>query len=388
MDKMDQFDEIKDAIENVSNNDDESTDTKPNEEQITVTSTNPISILRRQMATVMAENAEIKKMFKDLTGKITPLIINMSGDRPRNKGKIPSSDLFTMEPRERFSSRDVSRGMASDVGSTVSVHKPESMFSNISSNVNEFINPFKPQPLTPCQNLSAGPAMYKSNIVTASKGYNNRKQLWGTALGSFLIAASKYYIEKTGKTSLMITEEEVISKGIWIAPTLNSIARHANLPDSKAPTTIYLADMISRVDKKDIPLTDAATWYGITECQDGKDIVHILETIITMAQLVPEILPHPVSQISSFLVRPMLRTRPAEVDGNKVMQPFFAMQVRGDVKMLPGPWERWCSKLKEPALAKYIRYRLTNMKEHEVVAIMLREIPKSQGDPDREPDGC
>jgi len=203
-----------------------------------------------------------------------------------------------------------------------------------------------------------------------------------------LIAARKYYIEKTGKTSLMITEEEVISKGIWIAPTLNSIARHANLPDSKAPTTIYLVDMTSRVDKKDIPLTDAATWYGITECQDGKDIVHILETIITMAQLIPEILPHPVSQISRFLVRPMLRTRSAEVDGNKVMQPFFAMQVRGDVKMLPGPWERWRSKLKEPALAKYIRYRLTNMKEHEVVAIMLREIPKSQGDPDREPDGC
>lgn len=203
-----------------------------------------------------------------------------------------------------------------------------------------------------------------------------------------MIAARKYYIEKTGKTSLMITEEEVISKCIWIAPTLNSIARHANLPDSKAPTTIYLVDMTSRVDKKDIPLTDAATWYGITECQDGKDIVHILETIITMAQLIPEILPHPVSQISRFLVRPMLRTRSAEVDGNKVMQPFFAMQVRGDVKMLPGPWERWRSKLKEPALAKYIRYRLTNMKEHEVVAIMLREIPiKSQGDPDREPDG-
>lgn len=91
-------------------------------------------------------------------------------------------------------------------------------------------------------------------------------------------------------------------------------------------------------------------------------------------KMVPESVPHPISQIIPFPVPPVVRIVPK--DG--VTIPIFAMSASANVSMLPNEWERWCSILKEDALPKHIKYRISGMKEPQVVSRMVTEMKSSE----------
>ena len=60
----------------------------------------------------------------------------------------------------------------------------------------------------------------KSNTATAAMGFANKKQVWGTALASMLVAMMRYYITKTGKTHIMMDEVGLMKTCINLAPVL------------------------------------------------------------------------------------------------------------------------------------------------------------------------
>jgi hypothetical protein len=378
---MEDFEEIKNAIgisddETNPNTNERSVATRT-QQPITVMSSDPITDLRTQMSKIMLENAEIKSELRELRSRVKAMSTKMVGSTKRIKAEANKSGLFQMESptSETSRGRDLFKGEESD--SLVDVRRPSSLSSNITTDTRESINPYpKANPMTnPFDAMGAGTgtSFIKNNSAIASSGYVNKKQLWGTALASYLIAAVRYYISRAGVDLLRVDEKLVVSNCIKVITTLYNHAVHRPLPETKDPVTMRLADLMARSSKDDILTTDAATWTEINEYQDGKDINFIIESVIMVAKRVPEVITHPVSQIIPFLERPMARV--VSRDGKSM--PVFAMNATAKVNLYPSEWETWCSILKEEALSKYIKYRLADMNEPQVIAKMVSEMRPS-----------
>lgn len=353
---MEDFNEIKNAIGDLDQDVGTDTSLAQSTESITITSSDPIMNLQNQVMRLTAENAEMRRLLNDLRGKVLPIIAEFSGSRPRSKIKLPKRDLFGPRPPTS------DMGDETDTNSVVDVGTPSSVRSISIASRSDNVNPFTSM----IENSASSPSVFKSNSAVAPQGYVGKKSVWGTALASYLVAATRYYIAKTNTDALMIDERALVRNCTMIAPVLYEAAVYKSLPTVKDPQTSYLATAISRMDKNDVPVSDAKTWTDMLEYQDGKDVLYVINTIIKMAMLVPEAVSHPVSQIIPILVPPVSRV----VDGKSI----FAMSASGSVRVTPSQWEVWCSILKEGALTKYIKYRLSNMKETQVVAKMVSEI--------------
>lgn len=374
---MDDFQDIRDAIEIT---DDERNDTpnkgkarEPNQDPITIMSTDPITQMRTQMNKIMLENAEIKAELHELRSRVKAMSTKMVGRTKRIKAEVNKSGLFTMESPTSEASRGRDPFKNEDSESIVDVRRPSSLSSSFTVDTRESINPYPA--VNPFEHVGVSPnqSFIKNNSAIGKSGYANKKQLWGTALASYLIGAIRYYISRANVPLLMVDEKLVVTNCIKVVSTLYNSAVHRPLPEPKDPTTLRLADLMARSSKSDILTTDAGTWTEINEFQDGKDINFILEAVIMVAKRVPEAIAHPVSQIIPFLEKPM--TRVVKRDGKMV--PVFAMTATTKVNLYPSEWEVWCSILKEEALSKYIKYRLNDMSETQVIAKMVSEMRPS-----------
>lgn len=378
---MEDFEEIKNAVGDLDLDPNTNQDANPSSERITVMSTDPITTLQANVARLTIENAEIKAELAALKSRVAPLIVNSIGKKKRTRPNLEGSNLFRMERTDTSPNLTKSPERDEDADSIVDVSKPASMSSSLTGTTTEFINPFAGQSASTSFDGNENATFLKSNSAIANTGYVNKKQLWGTAFACFLIGASRHCIAKTGASNLKITEKEVVTNCIRIADTLHKIALHKGLPDVKDPSTLSLAKVMSRRAKDDIHVMDASSWWGISKYQDGKDIMFTIQTLVDMAQKVPEAITNPISHIIPYLRKPLIQTRPEPnpVNGQVEETPFFAMSKPNMDDMYPNGWERWCSILKEPALTKYIRYRVVGngMTEPQVVSKMVMEMRSS-----------
>lgn len=375
---MEDFEDIKNAIgisdDETSPNTNQTPVTTRTQDPITVMSTDPITELRTQMSKIMLENAEIKSELRELRSRVKAMSTKMVGSTKRIKAEANKSGLFQMESPTSETSRGREMFKTEKSDSLVDLGRASSLSSNVTTDTRESINPYPMinQMTNPFDAMGAGTgtSFIKNNSAIARSGYANKKQLWGTALASFLIAAMRYYISRANVDLLRVDEKLVVTNCTKVITTLYNHAVHRPLPETKDTVTMRLADLLARSSKDDILTTDAGTWTEINEYQDGKDINFVIESVIMIAKRVPEVITHPVSQIIPFLERPMARV---VVRDGKTM-PVFAMNASAKVNLYPSEWETWCSILKEDALSKYIKYRLADMNESQVIAKMVSEM--------------
>lgn len=356
---MEGFEDIKKALATEDDNMSEDESRITNDNRITVMNSDPIANLQNQVIQLMSENSELKSRVTALEAKIVPLIMSSPENADRSRITAPKSDLFGPKPPPSSVKND------NDDDSIVNINATPSLISTEGRSTIENTNPFANRSVIDSSNQS----VFKSNSAIAPQGYVTKKSLWGSALASLLVAATRYYITKTNLNLMMVDELRLMKVCTMIAPTLYYQAMHRDLPDTKNPATRYLSKAISRMDKNDLPVSTASDWSMMMEYQDGKDVLSVLNAMIVMAKQVPEAITHPVSQIISIMVPPVVR----KVNG----EPKFAISADGSPDLSPSQWEIWCSVLKEGALVKYIKYRLSGMKETQVVAKMMNEMRAS-----------
>ena len=365
---MDDFEEIRSVVDSIDTSADGNTDTTADTatatRSITITNSDPIVHLQNQINDMRAEVTDTKRIMNDLMGKITPLINIMTAERNRSVAKVEESNFFKMTPP------DVRTEIDADTNSMVNI----STTSSVVSDSND--NPFMTTPRNTKMNMMMSRNGLKSSSATASMGYVRNKDVWGTALGSLLIAAARYYIAKSGRDMVMIDEAAVVKNCITIMPAIYSATMHKRLPGVKDPTTTYLSNVISRMDKTDIPISDADTWVKMLKFTDGKDVMSIINNVIKYASLVPEAFVHPISQLITNLITPVARS--INVENNPEPISIFAMSSGTNMSSTPNPWEVWCSILKADALVKYVNYRISGMKQPAVVAKMVSEMKESE----------
>jgi len=362
MNTFDNFEEIRRAIDP----DDSGPSAGPSTEKITVMSTDPMASILAQMSMLRNENVELRKRVDKLESMILPLVIESKKERIRTRVMTPNRDMFGM--RRPDSGGGGSGGSSPTRTGSVSTMGPLGGTA--------FVNPFETINTTPTPVGMPG----KSNSAIAQMGYVGKKQLWGTAVASYLIGACRYYIAKTNSDLITIDEGLLMKNMTAIVSTLYSSMAHKDLPAVKDPRSTYLAKAISRLDKNDVPVSNAQTWTDMIKTQDGDDVVTIINIIISSAKRAPEAVAHPVSQIIPFLVVPISRV----VSG----KPIFAMVPSGSVSIIPTRWEHWCSILKDNALTKHIQYRMAGMTETAVVSKMVTEMRPTDLDRERQHDGA
>ena len=352
---MDNFREIRDAIGDLDAPEevDETRDRLRSEEKITITTSDPIEIMRTQIIKLTAEIAETKASVNEITSMLKTLAIDAPSSKRRNKMRVVDTPS-TASPH-RYSNATPSESVDTDGEENVDV----STVSNRSPIVNPFSHPAG----------GATTTVFKSNSATASKGYVGKHTVWGTALASFLTGATRYYIAKKDVHSIMIDEVFLMTRCNAIVNTMYEIAQHRELPGVRDPCTLYLSSVLSRMSKDDVPTSNAKDWVEMSKFQDGRDVVTVINNLIMVLKLVPESIPHPVSRVVSALIPPTVRLH----DGNAV----FAMYADLKLTVSPNQWERLCLFLKKDALVKYVKYRVSGMSEPEVTAKMMAEMRAS-----------
>ena len=356
---MENFTEIKNAV--ASMDQDETEDAKESTDGITIMGSDPIVNLQNQVNRLMSENTDLSKRVSSLEAKIVPLIMDTPAKRRRSKVKVPKRDMFGMTPPPAIPDAFDSSSSIVNVAPSLGPDPDE----NGSVDTYASANPFS----TTSEGVYTSKSVFKSNSAIAPQGYVGKKSVWGTALASFLTAACRYYIAKKNHDMMMIDELKLMKNCIVIAPTLYFAAMHKELPDVKSPATRYLSAAIARSDKNDVPVSDATTWTDMLKYQDGKDVMSVINTMISMLKMVPESVVHPVSQMVMLMIPPVARV----VDEKRI----FAMSAEGSPSTASNQWELWCSILKEPALTKYIKYRLASMKPIHVMSKMVSEMRDS-----------
>lgn len=137
---------------------------------------------------------------------------------------------------------------------------------------------------------------------------------------------------------------------------------HTKLPGVKDKSTEYLAKAMSRTDKNEVPVSTAADWVEMQTTQTGKEVVAVLNNLISAVKTIPEVIAFPGSQIASIMMVPITRI---DTEGNACMAMSGGAGI--NVSMTPNLWERWCGLLKSAAITKDIKCRLSGMTEPNAV---------------------
>ena len=358
---MDDFEDIKKVIE--SDDDDEITNgtMRPSKDmsRITVMGTDPIAKVQSDITEIRAENRELKRIVSELSAKVMTLTIDVSSRRKKTRASVPNKTLFNIKPPDEYTTTTED----ADANSVTDSSPAPSMNSRTPATPSEPTNPFS------IVSVAGVSTMYKSSSATASRGYTIKQSVWGTGLASLLTAATRYYISKTNSTMMMIDEKLLMTRFNAVVNTLYERAHHKPLPGVRDPSTLYLADLISRMDKDEVPTSCADDWMRSSQHQDGRDVLTVMNTLITMLKLVPEAAPHPVSQIIPNLLVPVVRLYNEK--------PIFAMRADRDVDLSPDQWERTCLIFKKEALVRYVKYRISGESQVVVVSKMVSEMRAS-----------
>lgn len=388
---MNNYDDIEKAIGNLSMSGDD--DTGEFEGVDELTGTNMVAILQQRVDTLMNENIELNRRLKEIEAKVVPMYAFFCKSPERSKFDFPDDNRV----RDRYVTEDVNlNGAPSRINRTDSFVDVEtnSTTSAISSpghrhggvHLREHAIPTSPPPRTPTRN-SAPPqsvnpfsaylentnrteSMFKSNSATAPMGYVKKGDVWGTAIVSFLTAATRYYIAKKNSKMLMIDEMKMAAVYSRIVPVFYEKFMNKELPGVSSPITFRLSQAISRTRKDDIPMSDARSWVDLEKTQEGSDIMTIIRFVLTAAKSVPEAMVHPISQLIPFIY-----SQPVMVQDGKA---FFAIAANAEVNPVPNSWESWCMVLKHDALVKYVRYRLENLTPGEAINRMTSEMKPAE----------
>ena len=178
--KMNDFEEIRNAIGDMSDDTDRNDKLVQNTQSITVMATDPIVALNTRISRLNIENAEIKAELSDLRAKIAPLLVDTAAGRKRTKAKFKKSGLFEMGTPSTSGSRNTDAN--DDASSIVNVLSPESVVSDTTTNRDTDMNAF----IIPNPRLTR--EMYSNSNVGLGRSaigqhnYANKKQLWGTAV--------------------------------------------------------------------------------------------------------------------------------------------------------------------------------------------------------------
>jgi hypothetical protein len=225
-------------------------------------------------------------------------------------------------------------------------------------------------------NASAGPSqpMFKSNSATAPQGYTQKTNVWGTALASLMVGSVRYYATKKSMTMTMVDEPKVAKVYTSICSMLYEAAMCKPLPSVTEASTFYLANAISRINKKDTPLSNASDWLLMESCQEGRDVMSVLRVMVKTAKLVPEAMVHPISQLLPYMRDELVTQVPR--DGKMVA--VFAISAQVAVSQTPDPWEMWCGILKKAAIVRYVKHRTAGRTPIETIHTMSSEMKPSE----------
>ncbi|KAH7001763.1 hypothetical protein B0J12DRAFT_747795 [Macrophomina phaseolina] len=302
---MDNFDEIRDALD--EHDDDGEAGENPDSGRITIVGTDPNASMEVRMATLMSENAEMKRRLDGIEAMVKSMYTHLCEAPERSRLEIPDPDMLrNVGSNSRINldgTMDESEGADSyvdvDAASVGSAFSSATGLQRMKMNVAPSRSPALSMDPISITNPMTMP--FKSNSATAAEGYTSSPSLWGTALASMLIAALRYYITKRDATMLMIDEIRVMKTYVRIAPTLYESITRRGLPKVTDPVTRYLSKSIPRMNKNEVPTSTADGWNAMNKSQDGRDVLAVLKTMIVAAQSTPEAMVHPISQIIPFL---------------------------------------------------------------------------------------
>ncbi|KAJ6010129.1 hypothetical protein N7499_004467 [Penicillium canescens] len=138
------------------------------------------------------------------------------------------------------------------------------------------------------------------------------------------------------------------------------------LPSVSSLLTLRLSQAMTRTTKTDVPESDAGDWAKLEKTQKKRDIMVILKLMISSAKRVLEAMVHPVSQLIPYLLKEPIQLR----DG----APVFAIDSNVHITPQPNPYESWCMILKDQALVKYVKYRISDMTPSETITRMTTDM--------------
>jgi hypothetical protein len=215
----------------------------------------------------------------------------------------------------------------------------------------------------------------KSRSRTAGLGYDNKKVIWGTSLASILIACMRKYIDTTGETAHVLDETHIASVYTWVCGTLYEKIKLVELPAIQGPTARFMAKVLQRpANSKEVPLTDARTWVEMDGSTDGREAMGVVNAMIMGAQMVPEVMVHPISQLVRKIHVPIAR----KIGSGRDAKYIFAIPQNTTVSLSADPWEKMCSMMKRPALIIYINHRLGGKSENAALDALMSTMKESE----------
>lgn len=384
---MNDYDEIEKAIGNVSISGNDDTSDYDGVDELT--GTNMVAIMQHRIDTLMNENIEMNNRLKSVEAKTQAMYAHFVKSPERSKFDFPDENRVRDRYVTETSTLDMRPGAPKDSDSYVDIDAGRSV-SSISSpsqvRVDRRHDPrveasgasprASPRTSTPTRNANPfatyfestqrSETMFKSNSATAPQGYIHKGSVWGTALVSFLTAATRYYMTKKNANMLMVDEMKMVAVYNKLVPVLYESFMTKELPGVSDPLTFRLSQAIPKKNKSDIPISEAQSWVDLEKTQEGRDIMTIIRILLTAAKAVPEAMVHPISQLI-----PYIHKQPVM---NYNSQAIFLIESGANINPVPTPWESWCLMLKTDALVKYVRYRLNSMTPIETINRMTSEM--------------
>jgi len=337
--------------------------------------TSGIEALSLRMVMLASENEELKKRLNVVEARTSAMYTEFS--KGKDRPQVKPNYLDTARNTDDWENASLCGTAATDAGEGVATVQEPSSTPRRSTRVREREMTATPVPdasqcINPFMRFSStrDGSIFKSNSVVSPQGYVTNSSVWGTALASMLIGATRYYMTKRPSSMVMLDETKVASVYTKICPVLYEVVMSKPLPKVTDSTTKYLSKTIARMEKGEVPMSYAETWVEIQKNQEGKDIMSVLSTMIMASKMVPEAMVHPISQLIPSLKVPVV----AE-NGENVI---FAMDSGASVSPTPDKWEVWCSILKMNAITKHVKYRLSGMSVPTAIGTMMSEMKKSE----------
>ncbi|KAK3626086.1 hypothetical protein LTR22_023302 [Elasticomyces elasticus] len=257
---------------------------------------------------------------------------------------MPNPDAHRHPPSPMFKSRNSEASVARD--------DDTESFTNVSRSRSEIGHPTAERTTSSYMDKFMGPRVFlasggtKSRSALASRGYDNKLQVWGVGFASLMYACIKEYMQFTGETGHVI--DGIISMKAYskIVDVLYARIKSADLPAVQADSSNFMATSFSRRDLDSLPESTAKDWFELSQHADRVECMSVIESIFMADKMVPEAMVHPISQLIPQMLCPVVRKTP---NG-----PSFSIITTAKVSMSPNGYENFCKYLKMSALKTYV----------------------------------
>ncbi|KAK6436901.1 hypothetical protein LTR95_006905 [Oleoguttula sp. CCFEE 5521] len=288
--------------------------------------------------------------------------------KTRDSFAMPNPDAFRHTASPRFTSKDseVSVSRDDDTESFTNVSRARSEAGNLVSErkTSTYMDKF----MGPGVFLSSGGT--KSRSALASRGYDNKLQVWGVGFASLMYSCIKKYMLHTGETAHVIDGIVLMKTYAKIVDVLYARIKSADLPAVQADSSNFMATSFSRKDSNSLPESTAKDWFELSGHPDGAECMSVIESIFMAAKMVPEAMVHPISQLTPSIMTPVVRKTPKG--------PSFSIVSNAKVSVTPNGHENFCRYLKMNALKTYVRYRLDGKTENESATLMMQSMKDTE----------